>query len=258
MKHLNCVLITFLCIVSSLVCPGGGLAYLNSRRASVCYVVLFLSTLLAAIIFRVIYSVELIFFVLLSCLLIYVVGLVHTIWQLIVVTPFLPLSFLCFPFNFLRSLGFFLLVALAFSFKSTILGFELYVIRSQSMLPNLSPGDIVLADTWFNRKGIEKNDVVFFLNTNRQDMVFVKRIQALPGDTVKHTALEFDLLTSNDLEKKSDHLYAEFETIEKGKVFVVGDNLPFSKDSRHFGSLDMGSIQAKGIWRLRKRVFFRL
>ena len=38
------------------------------------------------------------------------------------------------------------------------------------------------------------------------------------------------------------------ERIEDNKLFVVGDNLQFSTDSRHFGWLEINQIVAKVIW----------
>jgi phage repressor protein C with HTH and peptisase S24 domain len=87
-----------------------------------------------------------------------------------------------------------------------------FVVRrvvGSSMYPKLSPGQILLASTFFKR--LRPGQVVI---VNHHGKEKVKRI----------------------------------ERIEKGHIFVVGDNLHVSTDSRHFGWLRQADVVARVYW----------
>jgi len=76
------------------------------------------------------------------------------------------------------------------------------------MAPKLMPGQLVVATSWFRK--LHPGQVVIIRRNNRE---LVKRI----------------------------------ERIEDNKVFVIGDNLAASTDSRQFGWLDYRFIVARVI-----------
>lgn len=82
-------------------------------------------------------------------------------------------------------------------------------IVGESMSPNLPPGKLVIGLRWPRR--IRQGDVV--------------------------------IVSHNGLEK-----IKRLAQIHDDEIFVLGDNLLASKDSRHFGWLKRGDIAAKVIW----------
>ncbi|MBC7546811.1 S24/S26 family peptidase [Candidatus Saccharibacteria bacterium] len=89
---------------------------------------------------------------------------------------------------------------------------HIFIVRrvvGRSMYPKLSPGQILLASPLFKR--LRPGQVVI---VNHHGKEKVKRI----------------------------------ERIEKGHIFVVGDNLLASTDSRHFGWLRQADVVARVYW----------
>lgn len=108
-----------------------------------------------------------------------------------------------------------------------------------SMLPTLNiAGDVVLVEHVSPRIGkVGHGDLVLVkspLNPNRN---LTKRVVAMEGDTVTY----FDPLNSED---------SRIAVVPKGHVWIQGDNVYASRDSRHFGPVPYGLIRGK--------VFFRV
>lgn len=82
---------------------------------------------------------------------------------------------------------------------------------SPSMAPKLRPGQIVWATTLFRK--LHPGQVVIIAQDNKE---FIKRIERI---------------------EKTDN--------EEERLFVVGDNLDVSTDSRQFGWLDRRSVVAR-------------
>ncbi|RDX61203.1 Mitochondrial inner membrane protease subunit 1, partial [Mucuna pruriens] len=108
-----------------------------------------------------------------------------------------------------------------------------------SMLPTLNvAGDVLLADHLSPRIGnIGHGDLVLVRSPLNPNIRLTKRIVAMEGDTVTY----FDPLHSEA---------AQVAVVPKGHVWIQGDNIYASRDSRHFGPVPYGLIQGK--------VFFRV
>ena len=78
----------------------------------------------------------------------------------------------------------------------------------RSMAPMLTPGQLIIATPWFRK--------------------------LKPGQVVI-------------LEKNQRELVKRIERIEQDKLFVIGDNLDASTDSRQFGWLDIQHVTARVI-----------
>ena len=104
---------------------------------------------------------------------------------------------------------------------------EAFKIPSSSMEPAIIKGDRVLADkTAYHRLAPKKGDIVIFIYSDDRSKRYMKRIEALPGDTI----------TSADGTK---------QTVPHGSIYVLGDNRDHSEDSRRFGFVPLSDVIAK-------------
>jgi len=88
------------------------------------------------------------------------------------------------------------------------------VVRDESMLPNLRPGDRLLVDpAAYREKPPRYGDLVVLRDPEAPDRLLVKRVGMLATD---HSA--------------------------RGQVYVLGDNPPLSRDSRAFGAVPVSAL----------------
>ena len=133
-----------------------------------------------------------------------------------------------------------------------------FLVSGGSMETTFSDGDYLLIDQLTYRfRDPERGEVVVFRNTDKT--YFIKRVIGLPGDTVNITDGKVRVSSSAD---SSGTVLSE-DYLEEGLVtsgtadvtlgddeyFVMGDNRPYSYDSRSWGALDGDEIV--GIVRLR-------
>ncbi|KAF1897610.1 hypothetical protein Lal_00032367 [Lupinus albus] len=124
-----------------------------------------------------------------------------------------------------------------------------------SMLPTLNlAGDVILAEHLSPRIGkVGHGDLVVVRSPFNPNRNLTKRIVGMEGDTVTF----FDPLRGDAtqtvviLECCDDKIGLPMNELEvpKGHVWIQGDNIYASHDSRHFGPIPYGLIQGK--------VFFR-
>ena len=157
---------------------------------------------------------------------------------------------------------------------------EAFYCPAESMLPTVRRGDRFLVNRLAYRSlPIQRGDVVVFINPNNRFQKYVKRVVALPGDTV---AVEDGVLSINgkpvaqsdisaqvassdsggkvctetlggrtyrvlvdaqnaDLEKAPPTDLAPTK-IPNGRCFVLGDNRNRSRDSRVFGTIPLADV----------------
>jgi len=114
-----------------------------------------------------------------------------------------------------------------------------------SMLPTLKNGQRVLVTKayWLPGVGpISRKDIVVLRDTSPGALpgaYIIKRVQYLPGDTVPF----FD-------EPKYRSFAEGPLKIDPGYLYVMGDNLPQSEDSREFGPVASDNVLGKVVvWR---------
>jgi signal peptidase I len=109
-------------------------------------------------------------------------------------------------------------------------------IPSVSMSPTLRPGDVAAVDVnAYHDLGPARGDIVVFTDpTSDCATVFVKRVAGLPGDTVEQVdgtiLVNGEPLDGPERDRNEPDLGPW--TVRPGHLFVVGDNLSDSNDSR--------------------------
>ena len=172
---------------------------------------------------------------------------------------------LCYPTN------------LASSIRANVL--QAFKIPAQSMAPGILRGDRILLNKAIYRiKAPARGDVVIFVYPDDRRLYYLKRIVALPGDTVE---IKHNRLLINDrplsyakpasgppmnfdpgstiralVEENNGSRYpilvddAQAENLPKitvphGSCYVLGDNRSHSKDSRNFGPIPLADVKGR-------------
>ncbi|MBI5505136.1 MAG: signal peptidase I [Deltaproteobacteria bacterium] len=147
---------------------------------------------------------------------------------------------------------------------------QAFKIPSGSMLPTLEVGDHLLVNKFvygvripFVGKRLlsffkpEHDDVIVFIYPEDKTKDFIKRVKALPGETIE---VRDKVVYING--EKIDDPHAYFEpgsrvypnsardnfgplTVPEGQVFVMGDNRDHSHDSRFWGTVPIDEILGK-------------
>ncbi|KAG7595115.1 LexA/Signal peptidase-like superfamily [Arabidopsis thaliana x Arabidopsis arenosa] len=113
-------------------------------------------------------------------------------------------------------------------------------VHGPSMLPTLNlTGDVILAEHLSHRFGkIGLGDVVLVRSPRDPNRMVTKRILGLEGDRLTFSA---------------DPLVGDASVsvlVPKGHVWIQGDNLYASTDSRHFGPIPYSLIEGKALLRV--------
>src|SRR6266851_7566136 len=125
-------------------------------------------------------------------------------------------------------------------------------IEGMSMEPTLHDKELILVDKWsYLFHAPTRCDVIVFVAPPEPSQDYIKRIVALPGDTItiRDTTVIVDGAKLNETyvdPKRQGNLYA-YKTISNILVppddyFVLGDNRIGSSDSRNWGFVPRGNI----------------
>jgi signal peptidase I len=159
---------------------------------------------------------------------------------------------------------------------------ESFWIPSQSMLPNILQGDLILADKRVNCLGckyrVQRGDLAILVSPNDRTKLFIKRIIGLPGDEIEIVQTEvrvngqsivkerpqssrdaghITLLEHGDKgdypviwQQNAEHRQDYALTVPNGHVYVLGDNRDATHDSRFIGPIPLMDVvgKAKQIW----------
>lgn len=137
--------------------------------------------------------------------------------------------------------------AAAFSISVRIFIFEPFTIPTPSMVPTLQIGDkVIVSKLAFKIKPIKKGDIIVFHSSIGKDLV--KRVIAVEGDEIALTDSGDVYISGEKINEEyilKDHNISyvnETIVVEKGKVFVMGDNRNNSYDSRYLGSISKEDV----------------
>ncbi|TYJ34294.1 hypothetical protein E1A91_A05G159400v1 [Gossypium mustelinum] len=115
-----------------------------------------------------------------------------------------------------------------------------------SMLPTLNvTGSILLVERISTRTGkLRPGDVVIFRSPETPRKIVCKRLIGLEGDQI-----------TNVVDPQSGDR-CETIVVPKGHVWVEGDYIYNTKDSRNFGALPYGLLEGRAFWTLLPRKDF--
>jgi signal peptidase I len=130
-------------------------------------------------------------------------------------------------------------------------GFQVARVDGQSMAPTLEDHDRLIVNKLVYELGEPRpGDIVMLYYPLNPDKMFVKRVIAKEGDTVRITD---GVVTVNDQPLHDDYVAAEFrshddwgpQVVQQGYYFVMGDHRNNSSDSRHWGPVPKKYIVGK-------------
>lgn len=125
-----------------------------------------------------------------------------------------------------------------------LLGIAPFTIPARPMAPTLEPGDVIIVSAWPYFFGEpQRGDLVVFLQTQRPDIKYVKRLIGLPGERVAMRGGKVFINSEvlNEPYVMDDPEGARPETAEmkeqqipEREFFMLGDNRNNSNDSRYW------------------------
>lgn len=150
----------------------------------------------------------------------------------------------------------FVALLLVFGFEVWLLFrlmFVATIITSSSMEPTLEKGDAVIVRKvrFTPQNPPQRGDLIFFRDPITEKDWLVKRVIGLPGEVV---IIFGGRVYINGVPLNEPYISATSEDygmwhIPSDAVFVMGDNRPFSNDSRDFGPVPLDLIEGKVVFR---------
>lgn len=143
------------------------------------------------------------------------------------------------------------LIALAIVVPIRYFLFQPFFVRGESMDPNFENGDYLIIDEITYRfRNPERGEVIVFQSPADFSQRFIKRVIGLPGETIKISGGQVMITNNSGTQVLNESEYlAGIKTggdtevdLKENEYFVMGDNRPFSYDSRRFGAIKKESI----------------
>ncbi len=147
-----------------------------------------------------------------------------------------------------------ILIAASIFLVIYIFFFRPFQVTGESMFPNFQDKEYVLTNLIVLRfQNPKQGDVIVFKAPPAPDKDFIKRVIGLPGDTVM--VKEGKVFVNGKQLDESKYLKTDVKTyggsflqdgqtitVPQGNYFVLGDNRPYSSDSREWGFVPQENI----------------
>jgi signal peptidase I len=138
--------------------------------------------------------------------------------------------------------------------------FQPYIVKGDSMVPNFHTGEYLIVDELsYQLHNPGRGDVVVLKYPLDTSQRFIKRVIGLPGETVEikdgtvaiaKDGKEIALDEKGYLPNLQGTAGTINVTLGKDQYFVLGDNRPFSYDSRGWGILPRKDIIGRAVFRV--------
>lgn len=150
----------------------------------------------------------------------------------------------------------FVLLLLVFGFEVWLFFrfiFVATIVTSSSMEPTLQKGDAVLVRRvqFTPNNPPRRGDLIFFRDPLTKRDWLIKRVIGLPGEVIMILAGQVYVNGAPLHEPYVNGILEEYGMwkIPQDSVFVMGDNRPFSSDSRDFGPVPLELIEGRVVFR---------
>lgn len=138
--------------------------------------------------------------------------------------------------------------------------FFVITVQGESMSPYLRNGDLVLVSRFCVSRKLRKDCVVVIkgpplsneLKLSINQILYIKRVAGLPFDTISVPSQAY-YFTDSLVKEKADIILSQHD-IPARHIFVVGDNIEYSIDSRDWGAIPIESVQGIVVHKLRSGV----
>lgn len=151
-------------------------------------------------------------------------------------------------YDFILRNNIFFFILLIFGFSNYV--FCPYIVSGDSMSPTYHDSEFVSINRFSNLDKLKNGDVIVFNNSSTKNRDYIKRVVAVPGDSILIT--EDGLFVNGEKQKESKRMkMTDFGIAEEiiyladDEYFVLGDNRNESIDSRFIGPVKKQDIKGK-------------
>jgi signal peptidase I len=145
-----------------------------------------------------------------------------------------------------------IIVALVLAIAVRAFVVQPFLVSGDSMAPYYAPGDYLIIDRLSYRfEKPERGDVVVFQYPLDPSLYLIKRIEAVPGESVRELTGEIVASSTAAAQntEASSTASSRILTLASDEYFVLGDNSTASSDSRAWGPLQKKFIVGRILFR---------